>query len=295
MGGVPHCSTLKAVTSQTGTAYLRLAALGDSTTVGIGDPVPGGSWRGWSRLLADALAASYDVSYCNLAISGATTAVVREEQLADAVAHRPDLASLMVGVNDTLRSAWDPARVRDDLHAVAGSLHAIGTTLVTARFHDHGEVLGLPGFLRRTLSSRIEAVNEVYDDIHAEYGGLRLDLSGRPELFRRDCWSVDRFHPSEIGHRCLARAFGEVLRAAGYEFALPSTEPGGGLPLSWRRDMAWMAAEGVPWVGRRARDLAPWAVRKTVESTALARRIDRAGPSNRHESPPARLIRHEHS
>lgn len=31
--------------------YLRLAALGDSTTVGIGDPVPGG-WRGWARLEA---------------------------------------------------------------------------------------------------------------------------------------------------------------------------------------------------------------------------------------------------
>ena len=27
-------------------------ALGDSITVGIGDPAPGGGWRGWAALLA---------------------------------------------------------------------------------------------------------------------------------------------------------------------------------------------------------------------------------------------------
>ncbi|NHA00261.1 hypothetical protein G5V59_09475 [Nocardioides sp. W3-2-3] len=63
-----------------GNGYLRFAALGDSTTVGLGDPVPGGRWRGWARLLSEALQASYDVSFCNVAISGATAAVVREEQ-----------------------------------------------------------------------------------------------------------------------------------------------------------------------------------------------------------------------
>lgn len=275
-----------AVTSQHGTRYLRFAALGDSTTVGIGDPVPDengravnrqrGSWRGWARLLADALATSYDVSFCNLAISGATTAVVRDEQLADAVAHRPDVASLVVGVNDTLRSTWDPVRVRDDLQVVAGTLHEVGSTLVTVRFHDHGEVLGLPRFLRRTLTTRIDALNAAYDDLHAQYGGLRVDLAGRPELSRRDCWSIDRFHPSEVGHRALARAVGEVLCANGYEFSLPCLEPGGGFPPSWRRDMAWMVNEGAPWIGRRARDLGPWAARKAVAQVGRVapRRMD---------------------
>ena len=31
--------------------------------------MPGG-WRGWARLLADGLASAYDVSFCNVAISG---------------------------------------------------------------------------------------------------------------------------------------------------------------------------------------------------------------------------------
>ena len=240
--------------------YLRLAALGDSTTYGIGDPVPGG-WRGWARLLAGALATTYDVSACNVAVSGATASSVRAEQLDAALTHRPDVASLVVGVNDTMRSAWDPARIRDDLMTCADALHGTGALLLTARFHDHGAVFGLPGVLRRPLADRIETVNRVYDEIHADYGGLRVDLAARPEVTDRRFWSVDRLHPSELGHRVLAHAYAGLLAETGLVCELPSLVSAGGYDPSWRRDLAWMVAEGAPWMGRRARDLAPWAVR----------------------------------
>lgn len=247
--------------------YLRLAALGDSTTLGIGDAVPGG-WRGWARLLADALGTTYDVSFCNLAVSGATAETVRAGQLADALAHRPDIASLIVGVNDTMRSTWDPHRVRDDLMTTAAALHGSGALLLTVRFHDHGAVFGLPGMLRRPLAARIEAVNRVYDEVHARYGGLRLDLATRPEVAYRQFWSVDRLHPSELGHRTLARCFADLLATEGLGCEPPGLEPEGGFDPSWRRDLAWMFAEGAPWVGRRARDLGPWAVRMALADRA---------------------------
>ncbi|WP_418059881.1 SGNH/GDSL hydrolase family protein [Pimelobacter simplex] len=247
-----------------GNGYLRFAALGDSTTVGLGDPVPGGGWRGWARILADSLRTSYDVSFCNVAVSGATAGIVRERQLDQALAHRPDLASLLVGVNDTLRSTWDPARLRADLFSTAAALTGGGATLMTVRWHDHGALLGLPRVLTRPMGERIDVVNAVYDDLHAAYGGLRLDLALMPEVLDRSCWSIDRFHPSELGHRALARAWAERLRAAGYDFPLPGLEPYGGCPPSWRRDVAWMVTEGAPWFGRRARDLGPWAVRRAL-------------------------------
>jgi lysophospholipase L1-like esterase len=250
--------------------YLRLAALGDSTTFGIGDPVPGG-WRGWSRLLAGALATSYDVSSCNVAVSGATSASVRELQLGPALAHRPDVASLIVGVNDTMRSSWDPARIRDDLMTCADALHGSGALLLTARFHDHGAVFGLPGVLRRPLAARIETVNRIYDEVHATYGGLRLDLATRPEVTTRAFWSVDRLHPSELGHRALARLYADLLAGTGLEFEPPALEPEGGPDQSWRRDVAWMVTEGAPWFGRRARDLGPWAVRMALSEVSAGR------------------------
>lgn len=246
--------------------YLRYAALGDSATVGVGDPVPGG-WRGWSRLLHGALATGYDVSYFNVAVSGATSADVLATQLDDALAHRPDLASLVVGVNDTMRASWDATRLRADLMTAAEALAGAGATLLTARFHDHGAVFGLPGVVRRPLFARLQVVNAVYDEIHERFGGHRVDLGGRTEVTDRAFWSVDRLHPSELGHRTLARAYADQLAESGLVFEVPALETRDGQTLGWRQDVAWMMREGAPWVGRRARDLGPWAMRMAWEET----------------------------
>nr|WP_237447629.1 SGNH/GDSL hydrolase family protein [Nocardioides flavescens] len=236
--------------------YVRYAALGDSATVGVGDPVPDG-WRGWSRLLAAALTTSYDLSYCNLAVSGSTSADVLEHQLDDALAHRPDLASLVVGLNDTMRASFDPADLRERVLTCAEALTDAGAQLLTVRYHDHAAVFGLPSWLARPLRARLGCVNAVYDEVHASYGGHRVDLALQPQVLQRAFWSVDRLHPSELGHRALARAHAELLLAAGMEFQPPSLLPSGGLPQGWRDDVAWLVREGAPWVGRRARDWAP--------------------------------------
>jgi len=246
--------------------YLRYAALGDSATFGIGDPVPTG-WRGWARLLAEALDTAYDVSFCNTAVSGATATSVLSGQLDDALAHRPDLASLVVGVNDTMRASWDPVRLREELMTCASSLNAAGATLLTARFHDHGAVFGLPGVLRRPLLARIESVNRVYDEVFATYGGLRVDLAAHPAVYSRGFWSVDRLHPSELGHRALARAYAAELATVGLTFEPPPLALSGGVAGGWRGDVTWMVREGAPWMGRRARDLGPWAFRMAWEET----------------------------
>ncbi|MBO0852117.1 MAG: SGNH/GDSL hydrolase family protein, partial [Pseudonocardia sp.] len=52
-------------------AVRGLAVLGDSTPVGIGDPLPGGGWRGFGPLLLDSLGAPGSVRYANLAFPGA--------------------------------------------------------------------------------------------------------------------------------------------------------------------------------------------------------------------------------
>lgn len=242
--------------------YLRFAAIGDSTTFGIGDPVPGG-WRGWARLLAHALATSYDVSFCNVARSGGTSASALIEQVPEAVAHRPDLVSLVVGVNDVLRSTWDPERARQDLMLAAGRMTAEGALLLTVRFHDHSRILSLPAFLTGRLQRRLAELNEVWDDVHEEYGGPRVDL-GRLDVMNPAYWCRDRMHPNQLGHRMMARACAEALAPYGFAFRATSLELSGGLEPSWRRDLAWVLAEGAPWVTRRAKDFGPWAVRRAL-------------------------------
>lgn len=245
--------------------YVRVVALGDSATCGVGDPTSEG-WRGWARILSDAIAVDHHVSFCKLAVTGATVADVRHEQLAPALDHSPTIASLVVGLNDVMRSTWDPDQIRRDLLHCAAALARQGTLVVTVRFHDHTRVLGLPRLLARPMQRRIQVLNEIYDEVHERYGTLRIDLDADPAIYDRAMWVADRLHPSELGHRRLARLVAELLREEGLEFGLPSLTCTEGRPS--RVDVArTVVTDVVPWLGRRVRDLGPWVARETMRRT----------------------------
>lgn len=249
---------------------LRLVALGDSATVGIGDPVTATTWRGWSRRLATELGRTHRLSYLNLAVAGATARTLRTDQLPTALQQRPHLASVIVGVNDTMRSSWDPGRVRDDILGSVAALTEAGALVMTLRFHDHGSLLRLPGMIRRPLLRRIETVNAAYDAAHDAYGGIPLDLRGEPAVREPSFWSIDRLHPNQLGHRWLAREFALALQTQGYPLSCPPVEAYEA-PARWR-EYWWLVSEGVPWLCRRANDLVPWALRMTaVEAIAQTR------------------------
>jgi lysophospholipase L1-like esterase len=245
--------------------YIRFVALGDSATCGLGDADPTGNWRGWARLLAGAIAQDHDLSFHNVAVAGSTVGAVRRDQLRDALDHRAHLASLIVGLNDTVRSTWDPAVIRADLLHCAGLLSEQGALLLTVRFHDHTRVFHLRGPLGRRLRARIDFLNEVYDEIHERHGGLRVDLAAQPGVYDREFWSVDRLHPSELGHRALAHEFTSLLHDAGLPFEPPGLELDGTVTGTWH-DLRWMMAEGLPWLGRRTRDLAPAIARSWIQA-----------------------------
>jgi lysophospholipase L1-like esterase len=242
--------------------YVRFVALGDSASCGVGDPTPGG-WRGWARILADAIAANHDVSFCKLAVPGATVADVRRQQLTEALDHRPVIASLVVGLNDAMRSTWDPEQIHQDLLHCAGELARHGALVVTVRFHDHTRVLGLPALLARPMRRRIQVLNEIYDEVHERYGALRLDLSVDPAIYSRDLWAADRLHPSELGHRRLARLVGQLMVDEGLEFGLPSLSCTSERPRLLETARV-MVVDVVPWIGRRLSDLAPWAAHQAL-------------------------------
>jgi lysophospholipase L1-like esterase len=232
--------------------YVRFAALGDSATSGVGDPAHDGTLRGWARILADAIGQSHDVSFCNVAVPGATTADVWRAQLPEALRHRAQVASLIVGLNDTMRASWDPVAIRTSLLMSAAGLTSRGALLMTVRFHDHARVMRLPRPLARLMTGRLEELNEVLEEVHERYGGVQLDLSAIPEVYEPRSWSADRLHPSERGHRLLAAHFAAGLQERGLSFPTPSLDCTG--PAEEHRgDARWALSQVVPWLGRRAR------------------------------------------
>lgn len=237
-----------------------LAVLGDSTAVGVGDPLPAGGWRGFGPLLAAALGAAGEVRYTNLSCTGARMGGLRHRQLPGALAARPDVAVILAGMNDTLRSDFDPVALRDDLDGTVTALQANGAVVLTIRFHEHGQVFRLPGPLRRALHIRVGQLNDAIEQVVTRRGALCLNLHLMPGAYDPATWSVDRLHPSERGHRMLACGFADLLAGAGIAVPHPvELTCSGGRQLTAAHHVAWLVCHGVPWLVRRGRDLVPHA------------------------------------
>ncbi|WAZ20346.1 SGNH/GDSL hydrolase family protein [Streptomyces cinnabarinus] len=234
---------------------LRFVALGDSLTEGVGDPV-GDGWRGWAALLAGGLA-EQPVDFTNLAVSGAQTRDVLERQLSEALDLRPDVVSVVVGVNDTLRCTFDIQAVAARLDQVYAALTARGAVVLTACLPDPGAMLGLPGALARPLARRQRAVNTVVHALSERYDAVHLHASEGAWLTDRAMWSADRLHPGERGHRQLAVRFHALLAEGGLATGLaPSPEPEFPAPTK-SASLWWLATAGTGWVVRRCTDLLP--------------------------------------
>ncbi len=238
-------------------AVMRFAALGDSVTLGIGDQLPQGGWRGWAALLAGSLAPPDQVELCNLARSGALVRDVASEQLPLALSVRPALASVLVGVNDTLRGKFDPGAIAADLENIVDALHRAGTVVLTATLPDPGLLLRIPASVRRPLARRAHEINAALGQLADRYDLVHVDLAGCPEIYDKRMWGVDRLHPSERGHRMLAGMFAARLAERGMPpHAPPDPEPANPEPSAWRQ-AHWMATKGTGWMVRRSRDLLP--------------------------------------
>lgn len=244
----------------------RFAVLGDSLSEGVGDPVPGGGWRGWGALLAEGIGDRPDaVDVVNAARSGARSGDVAGRQLAVALACRPRLASVVVGGNDTLRGGFAIDQVAADLHTAIGALRAAGADVLTACLPAPGRVLGLPWPLARPLARRMAALNTAVHALSAHHGALHLHAADRPWSTAPGTLSADRLHPSEKGHRRLAHDFHAILAAQGLAAGPPprldpDRPPPGRGASTW-----WMATRGTRWVADRSRDLLPDLLRLAAE------------------------------
>jgi lysophospholipase L1-like esterase len=252
----------------------RFVALGDSITLGVGDPVTlpdrsGRGWRGWAALLAEGLP---DPELHILAGNGACSADVERDQLPQALQLRPDVASVVVGVNDTLRANFSAERIAAAAGHTVGALSSAGAVVLTMRLPDPGRMLGVPGVMARPLARRAHQINEVMDEVARRYGTLHFDAASDPATRDSLMWAADRLHPSERGHRLIARRFHALLAEAGYPVTEPPDAEPSNPPPSRLAVLAWLATKGTAWVVRRSTDLVPsllaMAIREWREGTA---------------------------
>jgi lysophospholipase L1-like esterase len=215
-------------------------ALGDSLTSGIGVGLHTPSERTWPMLLGTLLPG---VDVRRLAVSGATTADVRYKQLPDALALRPVLASVLVGLNDVLRTRCAEADLAENLAGTLATLRYAGTRVLTATMHDPTLQLRLPGPWKRRLQARRETLNDVIRAAASTDPGIAvIDLAGESRLATRSAWAPDRVHLSEYGHEVVASAAAKALALRPLVTAMPPT------PASNLRHLRWLATSGAYWL-----------------------------------------------
>lgn len=126
-------------------------------------------------------------------------------------------------------------------------------------------LLGLPWPLARPLGRRMRALNDAVHALSVHHGALRLHAAARPWSTAPGTLSADRLHPSETGHRLLARDFHALLAAEGLA-TWPAPRPDPDRPPPGRSASAWWTAtRGTKWVADRCRDLLPDLLRLAAE------------------------------
>jgi lysophospholipase L1-like esterase len=230
-------------------SYRRFVALGDSTTEGLMDPLPDGSgFRGWADRLAEVLAAREpDLLYANLAVRGKLARQVRETQLDAALALKPDLVSLLAGLNDMLRRSVDVAAVIGEIDGMVARLKDSGADVILFTLPDPVPI----NPLAKSAAARLARMNDAIREISTRRGTFLVELDKHSVSSDRRLWNEDRLHANAEGHR-------RIAAAAAHALGLPDT------------DMSWTAAFGSP-LGRRTRRshavwfgryFTPWLIRR---------------------------------
>jgi lysophospholipase L1-like esterase len=222
---------------------VRVVAVGDSVSEGVGDPRQGGL-HGWVRYLTADPGLEL---VANLARSGSTVAGVRRHQLDRAVALVPDLVTCAVGVNDVLGRRFDPVAFERDYAHVVGALTAAASRgVLTMMLHDVAAGLPVPRLLRERLRRRITEANSVIQRVCVEHDAWVLDARTAPPLRAAGMLSLDRLHPNRRGHRFIADSALEVLREHAVLPPGPRAAPTPADPFAERvaagaRHILWMA------------------------------------------------------
>ncbi|MFH9610115.1 SGNH/GDSL hydrolase family protein [Streptomyces sp. NPDC017448] len=229
-------------------SYTSFVAVGDSFTEGMSDLLPDGTYRGWADVLASRLAArSPGFRYANLAVRGKLIGQIVDEQVETAAALRPDVVTLVGGLNDTLRPKCDMAMVRGRLEEAVERLAPSCEQLVLMRSP------GRSGPVFDRFRPRMEALFALIDDLAGQHGAVVVDLYSAPSLADPRMWDVDRLHLTAEGHRRVAEA---VWQALGLPAELDWRTPmPAGAPPRWasRRteDIRFARQHLAPWIGRR--------------------------------------------
>ncbi|WP_422746655.1 SGNH/GDSL hydrolase family protein [Mycobacterium sp. WMMD1722] len=233
--------------------YRRYVALGDSQTEGLWDTDGRGDLRGFADRLAAQLDSLYPgLEYANLAVRGRRIDDVCREQLPAALAMRPDLITVCIGMNDVTRPGRRFDSALAELEDLYDRLARCGATVVTTTFPDIARIIPVG----RVLAGRVHRINRTIRVASAHHRFRLVDLYAAASMTQPGTWSADRVHGSARGHALFAAAAAEALGLPGSDHRWAAADADAARPTPAARarsQVQWTQNMLMPWVWRHLR------------------------------------------
>ncbi|GIH06758.1 hypothetical protein Rhe02_48250 [Rhizocola hellebori] len=185
--------------------WKRFAVLGDSVAQGLGDSVPGYPDLPWCDRIAHELRRfQSELSYFNQGQRDLKVAEVRDSQLAKALAFAPDLALVVAGGNDAMRSSYDPDLVNETLAAIIRPLQETGADIITVSIFDISHAPAFPDKARESVRVRMVRFAEHTAALAQQLGTIHVYCTGHPAERDPAMYSEDGMHANMRCHQICA-------------------------------------------------------------------------------------------
>lgn len=155
----------------------------------------------------------YDVTFINKGISGNRAIDLESRWQEDAIALKPDIVSILIGINDT----WRRFDSNDPTTAENFKAHYNNILLRTREALDDVVIVLLEPFVlpvpddrkgwRIDLDPKIHAVRELAADYCAHYIPLDGLFASQTGYADPSFWAEDGVHPTMEGHALIARSW----------------------------------------------------------------------------------------
>lgn len=222
---------LKAVIGPECSARSRLLSGEPLKVVCFGDSVTGvyyhtGSRRAYTDMLEIALrriAGHTNVEAINAGISGHTTVNGLSRIDRDVLSHRPDLVTVMFGLNDMTRVSLDDYRA--NLRTIVQKCRRIGAEVILATPNN---VIDTPARPSQKLISYCDAVREVGRELDVPVSDTFQQLSARRVIdpFGWRLLMSDAIHPNMAGHQEIAVQLAQSITGLNLSLAdVPPSQP----------------------------------------------------------------------
>jgi lysophospholipase L1-like esterase len=152
-----------------------------------------------------------NLNFYNRGVSGNTVRELERRWAADTLALKPDVLSVLIGVNDSSRNVplEEYEKTYDELLAAARAAKPDLKLVLCAPFEKHSG---------RPVSVDIVARQRIVEKLALRYGAALVDFqkvfdAATTEKTPEDYWIWDRVHPTYRGHQLMADEWERVVRS----------------------------------------------------------------------------------